>query len=680
MLVCPQCQYDNPNHSQSCHQCGVSLSERSCPECGSMIAVEDTKCPNCQAFTATVWWAVVEQITQSKKEGKLNDSGLIHASTLPNHSSIESNLKTKTIQTQYLDPGQRYRVMIEPDPANFNLNLPPETFNQRLRFEGRILDCQPLQKSVIKTFLERQEEWLDYDHPPDKTNQPFAVLWRKMGIPELAFPYLRLLKFSPLIPELHDAWCATSRVPHSDGKQEVILLSDRSRWQLMSDLWATEEFPTLQIVYWLDKMASLWIPLSKVHCCQSLLIENNLRVDEDQTFGLLRLYNDPPDSQPTLQDLGRMWQQLLHHSKQPKIDALEQVLEQMISQEINTITQLCLQLHNLGSQQEVEVIQFLSDSSDDDDLDTMPLPRELYDDENQLDTEFEDETIIEGNIGEDLSTADLPMQLLSLTDAAYTDVGRLRRHNEDHFGLETYIKKQQTNRGQTIQARGLYIVCDGMGGHASGEVASAMAVDTLKRYFWTHCQNGLPDLKTIEQGILLTNNAIYQVNRNKDSHGCGRMGTTLVMVLLDGTRIAIAHVGDSRVYQINRKWGLEQLTVDHEVGQRAISQGVDPKIAYSRPDAYQLTQALGPHDNNNVQPDIKYLDLHEDTLLLLCSDGLSDNKFLETHYSTCLTPLISSNANLEDGLRQLIALANQKNGHDNLSAIIIRIKLQPCFE
>jgi protein phosphatase len=144
--------------------------------------------------------------------------------------------------------------------------------------------------------------------------------------------------------------------------------------------------------------------------------------------------------------------------------------------------------------------------------------------------------------------------------------------------------------------------------------------------------------------------------------------------------VAIAHVGDSRIYRVNRKWGLEQLTVDHEVGQRSIKEGVDPKLAYARPDAYQLTQALGPHDQGYLKPDITFLDLSEDTLLLLCSDGLSDNELIENNWATYLSPLLSSGANLEEGLHKLIALGNQKNGHDNLTGILVRIKVQPDLD
>jgi protein phosphatase len=155
------------------------------------------------------------------------------------------------------------------------------------------------------------------------------------------------------------------------------------------------------------------------------------------------------------------------------------------------------------------------------------------------------------------------------------------------------------------------------------------------------------------------------------------MGTTLVMVLVHNLDIAVAHVGDSRLYSYSKRRGLRQITLDHEVGQREINRGVEPALAYARPDAYQLTQALGPRSKEDLFPSIAYHEITEDTLLLLCSDGLSDNDLLERHVNSHVTGLLSSRANLESGVAQLIDLANEKNGHDNITTILVRIKLQP---
>jgi protein phosphatase len=154
------------------------------------------------------------------------------------------------------------------------------------------------------------------------------------------------------------------------------------------------------------------------------------------------------------------------------------------------------------------------------------------------------------------------------------------------------------------------------------------------------------------------------------------MGTTLVLLLVQNRTIAVAHVGDSRCYAITPSQGLIQLTLDHEVGQQQILRGVDPDIAYGRPDSYQLTQAIGPRDSNGIAPDISFFELQEDTLLILASDGLTDNQLLETHWLTNAAPLLSSNANLQQGVERLIDFANEYNGHDNITALVVRAKLQ----
>ena len=271
------------------------------------------------------------------------------------------------------------------------------------------------------------------------------------------------------------------------------------------------------------------------------------------------------------------------------------------------------------------------------------------------------------------------MQLRNVADASCTDIGVQRDHNEDFFGVKTLVKKEENNIESNVSAQGLYIVCDGMGGHAAGEIASAMAVENLQKDFKAHWQEELPDQAQIESGILLANKALYKINIENSRSGSGRMGTTLVMAFLHDTQLAIAHVGDSRIYRITHKQGLEQLTLDHEVGQREINRGVEPDIAYGRPDAYQLTQALGPRDNNYVRPDIQFMEITEDCLLLLCSDGLSDNDLLEQNWQEYLEPLISSSSNLQNGLFKLIDFANEHNGHDNITAVLVRVKLKPNF-
>jgi serine/threonine protein phosphatase PrpC len=445
-------------------------------------------------------------------------------------------------------------------------------------------------------------------------------------------------------------------------------------------LWGNEQLSTLQILYWLDEIAKLWDALEHWHCRQSLLEIENLRVDEDQALGLVRLYPEPIEQQLTLQDLGQLWQQLFSQSQKTQFTSLGAVFRQLCTNEIKTVDELRSQLEAIAhEQQSSRPTAAQSQDSAWDESDS-PMPTNVAD-ERGTDVTMKSLNNASSNDADDLPTVILPMQLLSLDDAGCTDIGHQREHNEDCFGIHTQVKKQESPMGRSVQARGLYVLCDGMGGHAAGEVASAMAVETIKRYFQDNWHNQqIPTEASVREAVHLANQAIYDVNQQNARSGNGRMGTTLAMVLIQDTNAVIAHVGDSRVYRLTRKRGLEQITVDHEVGQREIQRGVDPEIAYSRPDAYQLTQALGPRSEQFVNPDILFVELNEDSLFVLCSDGLSDNTLIETHWQTHLAPLLSSRANLDQGILQLIELANEHNGHDNITAVLIRVKVRPNFD
>jgi protein phosphatase len=665
MLVCPQCQFENPTSNKFCQQCGTSLTHKPCQGCGANVPFGTNTCPHCDAFTGTVWWAIItEQIEKKhKKADGLETSRELEA------IEFQSSLP---FDGQHLETRRRYQWLPTNEKTVWNemrAKFPHESF------QGRVIDNYPLEKSALASFIEQSPAILETIKNNLETSPDSVLPLNPFKIPELALPYLTLQPLSPTIPLLHDAW--------QEADREIILLPDRSTWPLLSELFANQQLTFLEIIHWFNEIATTWQVLSQASCCQSLLIADNLRVDEDRAFGLQQLYSDPPNTQLTLQNLGQMLQRLLETSSQNSEASLAQLFHQINQGEITTITQLQVQIQALADKRRINDWLYSPNNLET----TLLLPElpapSLNVTSMQIDENSEDKLqreMFDSSEEDDLPTAVLPIQLLSLTDAGYTDIGRQRQQNEDYFSLSIQIQKQQSNQGTEIRTRGLYIICDGMGGHTAGEVASTMAVESLEHYFKIHWQDDFPDRETICQGVLETNQGIYKINQQNDSSGSGRMGTTLVMALVQDTKVAIAHVGDSRLYRVNRNWGLEQLTVDHEVGQRDIQRGVDPKIAYSRPDAYQLTQALGPHDNTWVKPDIRFLNLQEDTLLLLCSDGLSDNGFVETHWQTYLHPLLSSNTDLDQGLRKLIDFANQQNGHDNITGILIRVKVRPHWE
>lgn len=278
----------------------------------------------------------------------------------------------------------------------------------------------------------------------------------------------------------------------------------------------------------------------------------------------------------------------------------------------------------------------------------------------------------------DERTEMLSLSLAQMEVAAVTDVGMRRSQNEDFFLYHYQLDHLETPMGAAVTAKGFFVLCDGMGGHARGEIASLEAARVFKQQVeasWT--ATGLPSREALRSAVMTANQTLFELNQTAAALGNDRMGTTLVAVLLQGTKVAIVHVGDSRAYRYSRLTGLDQLTRDHEVGQLAIAQGIDPEIAYARPEAHQLTQALGPRSNDWIDPDIRFFEVREDTLFLLCSDGLSDFDLLEEIVDTHVAPLLQVRTSLQYGVQQLIEAGNEAGGHDNLTAVAVRLRLRP---
>ncbi|MBE9229462.1 serine/threonine phosphatase [Phormidium sp. LEGE 05292] len=694
MLICPQCQFENPVTNKFCQQCGASLTHKACFECGAQVSYSAKECPQCGAFTGTVWQAIISprtvtqaKVSQIQEPGKTANSELIAASSSEKLGLEQPDILTETepVKTEihvsweeeladhspdnnsaksisefspevYLDQQQRY-LLLEPLASEITEEV-----------KVKVLDCQPLQASPIEVFILQESQGLEIGKEPDGKN--IIDFWET--VPEIAQAYLRLkAEFEPIVPTIHDAWVENDR--------QILLIEDRSHWPSLVDLWKDHQIPQIHLLQILHEMSSLWLATEPWHCRQSLLELSNLRIDEDQSLGIVRLYKEPPDINLKLSTLGQVWENLFDHTGRTLLGSIGVLINDLKLETISTIEELRFRLQEIADELQSESVPSVTNA-----------PEAIAPNNNQTISpssvaasvikEQMNPYSLANESNDDMPTVVLPMQLLSLEDVGRTDVGRQRRHNEDYFGVQTKLTKVENPIGRNMEARGLYILCDGMGGHAGGEIASALAVKTLIEYFHQHWNEELPDEDCIRQGVLKANQAIYDINQQDSRSGSGRMGTTLVMVLIQETEVAVAHVGDSRLYSLSRRQGIEQITVDHEVGQREIKRGVDPEIAYSRPDAYQLTQALGPRNEHFVDPDIEFFELNEDTLLLLCSDGLSDNDLIENHWQTHLQPYLSSRSNLEQSVNDLIELANQYNGHDNITAILIRAKVRPDLD
>ena len=252
-------------------------------------------------------------------------------------------------------------------------------------------------------------------------------------------------------------------------------------------------------------------------------------------------------------------------------------------------------------------------------------------------------------------------QPLRIEVAGQTDVGRKRSHNEDNFAI--------------LSEFGLYIVADGMGGHASGEVASKMAIDTMQEFFaatsddpertWPYKMDrskGYEENRLIT-GVKLSNLRIFETaQKNSKQRG---MGTTLCALFAVEDGIYVAHVGDSRAYRV-REGKIEQLTEDHSLlNDYRKMKKLSPEEIENFPHKNVIVRALGMKDT--VKVDTRYEAPRARDTILLCSDGLSgpvsDEKMLE---------IVETSQDLPTATRRLIDAANEGGGPDNITCILAR--------
>jgi serine/threonine protein phosphatase PrpC len=236
---------------------------------------------------------------------------------------------------------------------------------------------------------------------------------------------------------------------------------------------------------------------------------------------------------------------------------------------------------------------------------------------------------------------------MRLVFAAATDVGRMRKNNEDSY----------------LSSQPVAAVADGMGGHSAGEVASAIAIEELaalrNRGPWEHETAATDDLK---QAILQANRRIREMAaRDRRLNG---MGTTLVALLEDGDMVHVANVGDSRGYLL-RQGELSQVTVDHSLVQELVDEGrLSPEDAERHPQRSVITRALGI--DPEVEFDLFTYKLQVGDRLLLCSDGLSD-----VVEPARIRKVLLRVPNAQRAARELITVANEQGGPDNITVIVV---------
>lgn len=232
---------------------------------------------------------------------------------------------------------------------------------------------------------------------------------------------------------------------------------------------------------------------------------------------------------------------------------------------------------------------------------------------------------------------------------AYTHTGLVRQNNEDAFLLLPDIN--------------LFAVADGMGGHAAGEVASNIAVDTLADLIGRSDQTKQPG-KTLSAAVATANEKIFTQAKNQPSQQ--GMGTTLSALWVPGSagRAYLAHVGDSRIY-LYRHHQIKLITADHSFVSEMVRNGnITAEEAEHHPRRNMLTRALGAADS--VEVDLLEMDLLPGDMLLGCTDGLSS---LVSHQE--IANILKHSGDLTTKLQQMVDLALARGGHDNVTALLV---------
>lgn len=278
-----------------------------------------------------------------------------------------------------------------------------------------------------------------------------------------------------------------------------------------------------------------------------------------------------------------------------------------------------------------------------------------------------------------------PHMALAVEVAGKTDIGCARANNEDNFGFDSRY--------------GIFVVCDGMGGQAAGEVASKIGVDVLLEYFRNASEDSTssgsvnargpepessraelndattpvvsPGASSLAKAIELANHKIHEAGQNQDGHS--GMGSTIVAAVVRGNSLAIGHVGDSRIYLV-RNGIIQQLTQDHSLVMEQVRMGlITPEQAEHSEMQHVILRALGSEET--VVADIDDLLTVPGDFILMTSDGLTRH----VHDDEILA-IITQTANLEQACAALIQAAKDRGGDDNITCLLLKVIDQPWYK
>ncbi|NJR17194.1 MAG: SpoIIE family protein phosphatase [Calothrix sp. CSU_2_0] len=450
--------------------------------------------------------------------------------------------------------------------------------------------------------------------------------------------YLRLFPYRLHIPQVYGV------ISLDKGEsQKQILLLEKPPLQINNEL-ATEaqlhksidsawgEATSMRQLNWLWQIANLWQPLASEGVASSLLDPLLMR-PEGSIVKLLELHADR-EKASTLADLGEFWRaNLLPKTKNAIAEFLTKICDALISKKIHSGEQLVAVL---------------------------------------------DQGLIELGRAENSSGGIFNSSVKIVTK---TDTGPSRQRNED-----SCYPPSGSKVSKPPQPTALAIVCDGIGGHEGGNVASNTAIEVIQQKVNSLAREARDRIdpasliSDLEQAAAAANDKISQRNDIEGRQGRQRMGTTLVMALPIAHEIYVTHVGDSRAYLITRQ-GCYQVTLDDDVASREVRLGYAVyRDAINQGASGSLVQALGMGSSNSLHPTAQRFVLDEDCVFLLCSDGLSDFDRVEQYWESEILPILNTDstgdADIASVVDKLTDIANSQNGHDNVTIALVHYQIK----
>ena len=483
--------------------------------------------------------------------------------------------------------------------------------------EGQLLAERYLVKRVANASINESPIVLD--------TKPGFLPEFPAEIPGAVAPYLRLFPYQIHVPQVY----GMVTLEKKGGKYEEIWLLEQVPiyWEQQQAAAKLQFLPQLSRVWqnasplrqlnWLWQIAMLWQPFSSEGVATSLLNPSLLRV-EGSLVRLLELQIDR--STPSLNDLGQFWRHLVAEAKPIVAEFLQQLCQQMIDSQVESESLVA------------ELDQALAH-----------LERQC----------------------------DRTSQIVTRTDT-----GPSRQRNEDScYPPEGNLNSFEFSAANPANPTPFAVVCDGIGGHEGGSVASNLAIVTIIQQLEELKNNASWTPETLsnqlELAVCSANDQIALRNDAEQRQQRQRMGTTLVMALAHGHEVYITHVGDSRAYLISRT-SCHQVTLDDDVASREVRLGYAIyREALQQIGSGSLVQALGMGSSMNLHPTVQRFVVDEDCIFLLCSDGLSDSDRVEQFWEEEIRPVLDGKVDLATAAARLVEIGNTLNGHDNVTVGLV---------